>query len=157
MYALLQLQLMAKLHIEKIFLLITDELIFNCISWSVKKFFLVFAGMQNSQFLCIASTGVSFCILFVNVSLFSLNMRTGVFLIKFSSLSAPTKIEKLTAGSVYGVFLVLYCLIMFLRCALYVFSGIVDYVFKFFPLDFANKALFSTVCFVVLDFTVYCF
>ena len=44
-----------------------------------------------------------------------------------------------------GVCLVFYCLIMFLLCALYVFSGIVDYVFKFFPLDFANKALFPSV------------
>ena len=50
-----KLQLMAKLHIEKMFLLISDELILNCISWSVKKFFDVFSGMQNSQFLCIAS------------------------------------------------------------------------------------------------------
>ena len=48
----------------------------------------------------------SFCIFFVNVSLLSLYMRTGVFL-------------------------VFYCLIMFLLCALYVFSGIVEYVFKF--------------------------
>ena len=44
--------------------------------------------------------------LFINVSLFSLNMRIGVFL-------------------------VFCCLIMFLLCALYVFSGIVDYVFNF--------------------------
>ena len=46
-----KLHLMAKLHIEKMFLLISDELIFNCISRSVKKFFYVFSGMQNSQFL----------------------------------------------------------------------------------------------------------
>ena len=89
---------MAKLHIEKMFLLISDELILNCISGSVKKFFDVFSGMQNSQFLCIASD-LCFVVQFifsVNVSLFSLYMRTGVFL-------------------------VFYCLIIFSLCALCVF------------------------------------
>ena len=56
-----------------------------------------------------------FAIFFVNASLFSLNMRTSVFL-------------------------VFCCLVMFLLCGLYLFSGIVNYVFKFFPLDIANKA-----------------
>ena len=50
-----KLRLVAKLHIEKTFLLISDEFILNCISWSVKKFFFVFSGMQKSQLLYIAS------------------------------------------------------------------------------------------------------
>ena len=89
---------------------------YYCISWGVKKFFDVFSGMQNSHFYALPLC-VSLCNFFpVNVSLFSLYMRTSVFL-------------------------VFYCLIIF--CFVhYVFSGIVDYVFKFFLLDFANKALF---------------
>ena len=34
---------------------------------------------------------------------------------------------------------------MFLLCALYVFSGIVEYVFKFFHMEFENKLFFFLV------------
>ena len=70
-----------------------------------RSFFVVFSGMRNSQLLCSASI-FRFAFIFVNVSLLSLYMCTGVFL-------------------------VFYLLIMFLLCELYVFSGIVEYVFKF--------------------------
>ena len=113
-----KLQLMAKLHIENMFLLISDELIFNCISWSVMKFFDVFFLACRIHNFYALPVCVSFCIFFVNVSLFSLYMRTGVFL-------------------------VFYCLIMFLLCALGVFRHC-WLCFQTFLLDFAKKALFSS-------------
>ena len=61
---------------------------------------------------------VSFCIFFVNVSLFSLYMRTGVFL-------------------------VFYCLIMFLLCALCVFQALLI-MFSNFSFWILQIKLFST-------------